>query len=140
MAGEQDAEGSGELTAWLEADDAKSRALRARRLRDLLDILPVPEEGLSFLGGEESLICFGEVRRCYLDGSYMATVLLSLAFVERELAVELYKAGWGRCEERPAGGATGKGLRRRCAVGVRVADVPRPGPAEELTCPLPRSR
>ena len=95
MSGEQDAEGSGELTAWLEADDAKSRALRARRLRDLLDILPVPEEGLSFLGGEESLICFGEVRRCYLDGSYMATVLLSLLFVERELAVELYKAGWG---------------------------------------------
>ena len=31
-----------ELTARLEADDAKSRAIRARRLRDLLDILPVP--------------------------------------------------------------------------------------------------
>ena len=83
-----------ELTAWLEADDAKSRAIRARRLRDLLDILPVSSGGLSFLGGEESVICFDEVRRCYLDGTDMAVVLLCLAYVERELAAGLYAAGW----------------------------------------------
>ena len=94
MAGDQETEGLKELTAWLEADDAKGRAMRARRLRDLGDILPVPSEGLSFLGGEESLICFDEVRRCYLDGSYMAVVLLCLAYVERELAAGLYAAGW----------------------------------------------
>ena len=83
-----------ELTTWLKSDDAKGRATRVRRLRYLLDILPVPSEGLSFLGGEASLICFDEVRRCYLDGSYMAVVLLSLAYVERELAAGLYSAGW----------------------------------------------
>ena len=94
MAGEQGPEGIKELTAWLEADDAKGRATRARRLRDLLDILPVPSNGLSFLGGEESKICFDEVRRCYLDGSDMAVVLLCLAYVERELAAGLYAAGW----------------------------------------------
>ncbi len=94
MAGEQGAEGIKELTAWLEADDAKGRAMRARRLRDLLDMLPVPSEGLSFLGGEESVICFDEVRRCYLDGSDIAVVLLCLAYVERELAAGLYAAGW----------------------------------------------
>ena len=95
MAGEQGTEGIKELTAWLEADDAKGRAMRARRLRDLLDILPVPSEGLSFPGGEESVICFDEeVRRCYLDGSNMAVVQLCLAYVERVLAAELYAAGW----------------------------------------------
>ena len=94
MTGGQGAEGIKELTAWLEADDAKGRAMRARRFRDLLDILPVPSEGLSFLGGEESVVCFDEVRRCYLDGSDMAVVLLCLAYVERELAAGLYAAGW----------------------------------------------
>ena len=85
----QGAESIKELTAWLEADDAKSRAIRAKRLRDLLDILPVPLEGLSFLGGEASRICFEEVKRCYLDGSDIAVVLLCLAYVERELAAGL---------------------------------------------------
>ena len=47
-----------------------------------------------FLGGDQSMICIEEVRRCYLDGSYMAVVLLCLAYVERELAAHLYAAGW----------------------------------------------
>ena len=97
----QGAESIKELTAWLEADDAKSRAIRAKRLRDLLDILPVPLEGLSFLGSESSRICFDEVRRCYLDGSYMAVVLLCLAYVERELAANLYAAGWENAKKAP---------------------------------------
>ena len=94
MAGEHGTEGIKELTAWLETEDAKGRAMRARRLHDLLDILPVPPDRLSFLGGEESVICFDEVRRCYLDGSDMAVVLLCLAYIERELAAALYAAGW----------------------------------------------
>lgn len=94
MAGEQSPEGIKELTAWLEADDAKGRAMRAGRLRDLLDILPVHADGISFLGGMQSVVCFDEVRRCYLDGSDMAVVLLCLAYVERELTAELYAAGW----------------------------------------------
>ena len=53
-----------------------------------------PPEGLSFLAGELSATCFNEVRRCYLDGSDMAVVLLCLAYVERELAADLYGAGW----------------------------------------------
>ena len=55
------------------------------------------------------MICFDEVRRCYLDGSDMAVVLLCLAYVERELAAGLYAAGWKdaksadweRCWKRP---------------------------------------
>ena len=103
MAEDQGAEGIKELSAWLEKDDAKGRAMRARRLRDLVDILPIPSEGLSFLGGEESLICFDEVRRCYLDGSHMAVVLLCLVYVERELAASLYAAGWERAKDARLG-------------------------------------
>ena len=94
MVGEQGSGSIKELTAWLEADDAKSRAMRAKRLRDLLDILPVPSEELLFLGGEESMICLDQVRHCYLNGSNMAVVLLCLAYIERELAARLYMVGW----------------------------------------------
>ncbi len=103
MAGEQGAEGIEELTVWLEADDAKGRAMRARRLHDLLDILPVPPDGLSFLGGDASAICFDEVRRCYLDGSDTAVVLLCLSYIERELAAALYAAGWTRAKKARLG-------------------------------------
>ena len=94
MAGEHGTEGIKELTAWLETDDAKGCAMRARRLHDLLEILPVPPDGLSFLGGDASAVCFDEVRRCYLDGSDTAVVLLCLSYIERELAAALYAAGW----------------------------------------------
>ncbi len=40
------------------------------------------------------MVCFHEIRHCYLDGSYIAVVLLSLVYVERELAAVLYAAGW----------------------------------------------
>lgn len=101
MVDEQNPQDIRELTAWLEADDARSRAMRAARLRDLLDVLPVPSDGLSFLGGEQSLLCFEEIRRCYLDRSDMAVVLLCLAYVERELAAQLYAAGWNRAKKAP---------------------------------------
>ena len=92
-----------ELTAWLESDDAKSRAARVQRLGDLLDLLPVPSDGLGFQGGEACLLCFEEVRRCYLDGSYLAVVLVSLAYVERELAARLYAAAWEPAKKAPLG-------------------------------------
>ena len=103
MGREQGSEGIEELTEWLVANDAKTRAMRSTRLRDLLDILPVPSEGLSFLGGEQSVICFNEVRRCYLDGSNLAVVLLCLAYVERELAAQLYAAGWEKAKKARLG-------------------------------------
>ena len=94
MSREQDSEDFEDLTEWLATNDAKTRAVRSTRLRELLDILPVPSNGLIFLGGEESAICFDEIRRCYVDGSNLAVVLLCLAYVERELAAQLYAAGW----------------------------------------------
>ena len=101
MAGAEGTRNINELTRWLEEDDAKGRARRARRLQDLLSIMPVPVGGMSHMGGLESSICFDEVRRCYLDGSDLAVVLLCLAYVERELAAQLYAAGWEPAKEAP---------------------------------------
>ena len=61
MVGEQNPQDIRELTVWLEANDATSHAMRAMRLRGLLDMLPVPSDGLSFLGGEQSVLCFEEI-------------------------------------------------------------------------------
>ena len=63
--------------------------------------MPVPEGGIRYLGVIESSIGFEEVKRCYLDGSDLAVVLLCLAYVERELAPQLYAAGWEPAKEAP---------------------------------------
>lgn len=117
MMGTEDTQKIMELTRWLEDDDVKGRARRARRLHDLLSILPDPEDGISYMGGIESSICFEEVRRCYLDGSDLAVVLLCLMYVERELAAQLYASGWEPAKEAPmsamigvdSGGSSGCG-------------------------------
>ena len=83
-----------ELSEWLEADDSRSRDQRTHRLRELLELLPMPGEGLTSWGGDESTICLEELRLCYVQGSSFAVVLLCLAYVERELAATLYGAGW----------------------------------------------
>ena len=101
MAGTEGTRDIKELARWLEEDDAKGRARRARRLQDLLSIMPVPEDGMSYMGGIVSSICFEEVRRCYLDSSHLAVVLLCLAYVERELAAQLYAAGWEPAKKAP---------------------------------------
>ena len=101
MVGAEGTRNINELMQWLEEDDAKGRARRARRLQDLLSIMPVPVGGVSHMGGHESSICFDEMRRCYLDGSDLAVVLLCLAYVERELAAQLYAAGWEPAQKAP---------------------------------------
>ena len=72
-------EETNDLINWLETYDAESRAVRAMRLRELLDIYPEPSENIGFLGSEESLICYNEVKRCYLEGAFLAVVLLCVA-------------------------------------------------------------
>ena len=86
-----------ELIAWLEADEARSRKWRAQRLGPLLKAIPMPEEGM-FFQGELSSWTFEEVRLAYVNGLYLSTVLLSLAFVEREIAGRLYAAGWNEAK------------------------------------------
>ena len=87
-----------ELITWLETDEAASREARARRLRHLLEAIRPPKEGF-FFQGEASFHSFNEVRLAYIHGLYFATVLLSLACIERELAGRLYAAGWEKAKD-----------------------------------------
>ena len=75
--------------------------MRTRRLGELLDILPDLSGWTGFFGGEESAICFHEIRRCYIDGSHAAVVLLCQTFIERELGGRLYAAGWEDAKMAP---------------------------------------
>lgn len=83
-----------EITEWVKSDEDRSRPRRVRRHRELLELLPMPPESLSFPGGDESVICLDEIRLCYVQGLDLAVVLLCLAYVEREVAANLYAAGW----------------------------------------------
>ena len=139
MEEEQGAQNIEELTAWLEADDAKGRPKRARRLYELLDILPVPPERLSFQGGDVSAICFEEVRRCYLDGSDMAVVPLWFSVCREGTGGGALCGRLGESEEGATACGAGKGVRRRIGVGARMGNVPRARRSEELACPLSRA-
>ena len=82
-----------QLAHWLEQDDAGSRPHRAQRAKQVLDSIAFPESGFLFFGGMEASQSFTEARLAYVNGLYLATVLLVLVIVEQELAGTLYAAG-----------------------------------------------
>lgn len=86
-----------ELITWLETDEAVSREGRAHRLSHLLEVVQLPEDGI-FFRGEISRQSFEEVRISYIHGLYLATVLLSLACIEWEVAGRLYEEGWEKAK------------------------------------------
>ena len=83
-----------ELTAWLETDEAGSRERRARRLHHLLEVIPATGDGVFFCGGDLARKVFNEIRLSYIHSLDLSTVLLTLAYIEREIAARLYQAGW----------------------------------------------
>lgn len=88
----------GQLIAWLRADETENHKNRALRLGFLLDAVRISENGI-FFHRETSLRMFKEACLAYVDGLYLATVLLSLAWVEHEIAGRLYAAGWGDAKD-----------------------------------------
>src|SRR3954447_27029795 len=78
---------------WLYEEDSKSRPFRAERLRELLEIFPIPESGMLTFGGFETATALTEVRLAYVDGLYLSVILLSLAVLERHFAGMLYSKG-----------------------------------------------
>ena len=63
----------------------------------VLEAFQAPEWGMVF-HGEESMHSFIEARVAYIHGLDLATVLLSLACIERELLGRLYMVGWGKAK------------------------------------------
>ena len=82
-----------ELIAWLEMDEGRSRESRTHRLSYLLEVVQIPSGTFGKFRGAISHPCYEEVRLAYIHGLYLATVLLSLSYVEHQLANEFYGAG-----------------------------------------------
>ena len=82
-----------ELIAWLEMDEGRSRECRARRFSYFMEVIQVPSGTFGRFHGRISHQCYEEVRLAYIHGLYLATVLLSLSYVEHQLAGQFYEAG-----------------------------------------------
>ena len=77
---------------WLNDADSRCFEDRLSRLDWLSDNSPIGEYW-SFPGGLLAKSLFEEARYCFVYAQFMATILLSLAFVERTLAALFYEAG-----------------------------------------------
>ena|SRR5579884_3592076 len=92
-----------ELITWLDRDDAESRPHRAQRLRLLMTEYG-PTERYLFFVGDISLQVFEEARLAYLNGLFIACVLLCQVCLEHMLA-GLFRIA-GRDDLERAGFAT----------------------------------
>jgi hypothetical protein len=82
-----------ELRVWLEADEAKSRPHRAKRLQSLLEIFSTNESEVMFRGRTVSFSIYTELRLAFIHGLFLTTFILALACIEQELAGALYARG-----------------------------------------------
>jgi hypothetical protein len=78
---------------WLQEDDRKSRPFRAARVREVIELFPIPEGGLITFGGSETMTALVEARLAYVNGLYLCTVLSTLTVLERHFAGMLYAKG-----------------------------------------------
>jgi hypothetical protein len=82
-----------EAEQWLQEDDCKSRPFRAVRLREALELFPIPEGGFITFGGFEGMTALVEARLAYVNGLYFCTILSALAVLEHHFAGMLYTKG-----------------------------------------------
>jgi hypothetical protein len=78
---------------WLLEDDRKSRPFRAARVREAVELFPIPQGGLITFDGSETMTALVEARLAYVNGLYLSTVLSTLAVLERHFAGILYAKG-----------------------------------------------
>lgn len=77
---------------WLTDEDSRCFQGRLSRLEWLIDNSPGGEYW-TFPGGLLAKSLFEEARYCFAYAQFMATILLSLAYIERTLAALFYGAG-----------------------------------------------
>ena len=77
---------------WLDNEDKQCRDDRIKRLKWTKKKYPRIEISL-FYGGLKSRYLFEEARYCFVYGQYIASTLLSLSYIENELASFLYASG-----------------------------------------------
>jgi hypothetical protein len=81
-----------EAKAWLEREDNLAHSERLSRLQWMAENTPQPEL-LIFRGSLMSKSLFEEARYCFVYGQFLATIILSLAFIEHILAALFYEIG-----------------------------------------------
>ena len=81
------------LIAHLTMEDKNSRESRAHRLSYFMGVVQIPSGTFGKFPGAITHPCYEEVRLAYIHGLYLATVLLSLSYVEHQLANQLHEAG-----------------------------------------------
>jgi hypothetical protein len=81
------------LLEFLERDDANSRSARATRVRELLELFPIPENGMLLFGGELVHRGIVEARLAYVSGLYFSCILTSLGVMGQYIAAFLYARG-----------------------------------------------
>jgi hypothetical protein len=91
--GYEGAKSMDEEEQWLQSDDCKSRPFRAARVREAIELFPIPQDGLITFGGLETMTALVEVRLAYVNGLYFCTILSALAVLERHFAGMLYAKG-----------------------------------------------
>jgi len=77
---------------WLDREDNAARSGRLDRLTWLAREMP-KVDWLIFRGGLMTKYLFEEARYCFVYGQFLATIVLSLALIERELAALFYESG-----------------------------------------------
>lgn len=65
--------------------DARTLGERRERLRYVIDIFP---DGITLIGDHESVLLFGEAKMAFINGEFIAVILLSQAFIERWIQVD----------------------------------------------------
>jgi len=77
---------------WLDNEDKQCRGDRLNRLKWIVEQYPNIEISL-FHGGLKSHYLFEEARYCFVYGQYIASIMLSLSYIENTLASIFYASG-----------------------------------------------
>jgi hypothetical protein len=102
-----------EILQWAKTDEEKARPSRAKRISKLLSLMPLPEEGFGLHDGETSPYLFNEIRVAYSYGLYLSVVLISLAFLEKQIAATLYGMGVNTAAKLPLDKLLARAARER---------------------------
>ena len=87
-------------TEWIEREDTEYREGRIERLKLITELYP-DVEWMIFGSGKISKYLFEEARYCFVYGQYLASIVLSLSFLDVSLGGAFY--GMGRDDLERAG-------------------------------------
>jgi len=85
---------------WLDNEDSQCRSDRLKRLKWIIEKYPNIDISL-FHGGLKSYYLFEEARYCFVYSQYIASIVLSLSYIENILASVFYASGRNDLQRAP---------------------------------------